>query len=772
MSFSSVKISRRAWLLLPVLFIAGAVFADYWQGYPDDVVSTFVGREACVECHTTETAAFTGSHHDLAMDLATDETVLGDFGNVTFEHDGLKNRLFRDGKKFMVHTEGPDGKMQDFEVKYVFGVDPLQQYMVEFDRDENATDDEVGRVQVLRISWDTKNQRWFYLRPPDVAEKLEPGDPLHWTGVAQRWQTMCAECHSTNLQRNFDVATQKYHTTFSEIDVSCEACHGPASLHVEMARGNSLFWDRHRGFGLAKLKGSDSHPQLETCAPCHSRRGVLDGSFHGGNAYHDHYNLELLRDDTYHADGQIKDEVYVYGSFLQSKMYHKGIRCSDCHDPHSLKLKHPGNETCTSCHQHPSGKYDTPSHHHHAVGTAGAQCVNCHMPHTTYMEVDARRDHSFRIPRPDLSVALGTPNACSSCHVKDQIESISARKRDSLKLYQDWLQAAEQGDTEVADAINATDQWCDDACEKWYGNDRQKPPHFGEALTALRTDDRVGVEKALRLIVRDESLAPVIARATALDELVNRGHREGTVVARQLIEQDATSDPIEPILLASAARAMSAASPSVAKSTLPPLLKHSSRLVRSETAKALVASGAYQTMVGTAAREVDQVLDDVKDELMYASDRAGSHMAWAMLSEQRGDYVDAITAYQNALAVEPQMTGARTNLAALLDSLVNASQRDPNAAKILSKIDAMLGQSADVQDWIARLRAEELPLLQRDADLASDNAAIQYRYGLALYLAGDLTGAREQLQRAVQLAPEVSDFQTALRLLNEKINEQ
>lgn len=770
MPVSIAKIPRRAWILLPVLFVAGAVFADYWRGYPSAAVATYVGRDACVECHATETAAFSGSHHDLAMDLATEETVLGDFNDVTFEHDGLKNRLFRDGDRFMAHTEGPDGKMQDFEVKYVFGVDPLQQYMVEFDRDENTKDEEVGRVQVLRITWDTKDQRWFYLRPPDVAEKLEPGDPLHWTGVAQRWQTMCAECHSTNLKRNFDVATQKYHTTFSEIDVSCEACHGPASLHVEMARGSSLFWDRHRGFGLAKLKGEDSHPQLETCAPCHSRRGVLDGSFHGGDVYDDHYNLELLREDTYHADGQIKDEVYVYGSFLQSKMYHKGIRCSDCHDPHSLKLKHPGNETCTSCHQHPSGKYDTPSHHHHAVGSEGAQCVNCHMPHTTYMEVDARRDHSFRIPRPDLSVALGTPNACSSCHVKDQLESLSAEKRDSLTLYQDWLQAADQGDQEVAKAIAKTDQWCDDACEKWYGAERQKPTHYAEALTALRANDQAGVQQALRWIIRDESLAPAIARATALDELVSRGHLEGPAAAKQLIEQNTTSEPIEPILLASAARAMSAASPSVAKASLRPLLKHSSRLVRSEAAKALVASGGYQTMVGTAARQVDEVLDDVKDELMHASDRAGSHMGWAMLSEQRGDYVEAITAYQNAIAVEPEMTGARTNLAAVLDNLVEASQRDQNAAKILSKIDLMLGESADIEDWIARLRAEELPLLQRDAALAFENAGIQYRYGLALYLAGDLTGAQKQLQRAVELAPEVRDFQTALRLLNEKLN--
>lgn len=760
-------------LVVAGLLIAGAVMADYLRSYPADAVATYIGRDSCAECHASETAAFTGSHHDLAMDLATDETVVGDFNDAIFEHDGLQNRLFRDGKKYMVHTEGPDGKMQDFEVKYVFGVDPLQQYMVEFDRDENTKDDEVGRVQVLRISWDTKNKNWFYLRPPDVPEKLEPDDPLHWTGVAQRWQTMCAECHSTNLKRNFDVATQEYHTTFSEIDVSCEACHGPASLHVEMARGKSLFWDRHLGFGLARLKGADSHPQIETCAPCHSRRGVLDGSFEGGNEFCNHYSLELLREDTYHADGQIKDEVYVYGSFVQSKMYHKGIRCTDCHDPHSLKLKHPGNETCTSCHQHPTGKYDIPSHHHHAVGSEGAKCVNCHMPHTTYMDVDARRDHSFRIPRPDLSVEIGTPNACSGCHVKDQLESLPEDKRDELTLYQDWLLLAQEGDEEVASAIAKTNQWCDEACEKWHGDARAQPTHYAEAFTALREGDRSGVQKALRLIaLADDPLAPVIAKATALDELVQRGHREGIAAAKQLIDDDA-KDPgkAEPLLLASAARAMSGSRPAVAKKTLLPLIVNSSRLVRSEAAKALVASGGYQSMIGREKKPVDAVLDDVKNELMYASDRAGSHMGWAMMSEQRSDFVEAIKAYQNAIAVEPKMTGARTNLAALLDQLAEPAGQSRQAAEVLSKINGMLGDS-DVSDWAEQLRAEELPLLQRDAGLASENAAIQYRYGLALYLSGDLTNAQKQLQLAVELAPEVPDFQTALRLLSEKLSEK
>ena len=511
-----------------MLLVAGGVLADYWSAKPQGIQPSFVGRSACIDCHQAEAEKFHGSHHDLAMDLATDETVLADFNDAEIEHDGIVSRMFRDGKRFMVHTEGPTGEMEDFEIKYVFGVTPLQQYMVEFDRSPDMRPDEIPRVQVLRISWDTKNKRWFYLRPPDVADKLEPDDPLHWTGIAQRWQTMCANCHSTNLKNNFDPATQQYHTTFSEIDVSCEACHGPGSLHIELANTKSIFWDRNYRYGLAELKGSDTEPQLQTCAPCHSRRGLLDESFHAGDLYTDHYNLETLGRETYHDDGQIKDEVYVYGSFIQSKMYHKGIRCTDCHDPHSLQLIHPGNETCTSCHQHAAGKYDVPSHHHHKPGTPGASCVNCHMPETTYMEVDPRRDHSLRIPRPDLSVKLGTPNACSRCHVADQLPKLAEDMREQYaeKEYADWLLAAEQGEESISDAIQATDQWCDEACETWYGEKRQKPYHFAEPLHAFRSGQPDSLEGLVDMIQRPLDSVPEIAKATALRELAESGRAE------------------------------------------------------------------------------------------------------------------------------------------------------------------------------------------------------------------------------------------------------
>ena len=736
-----------------VLLICGVVFADYWSAVPLSVQPTFVGRSACVDCHQDETSAFTGSHHDLAMDIATDETVIGDFNDVTFEHDGLVNRLFRDGERFMVHTEGEDGKMRDFEVKYVFGVDPLQQYMVEFDRTDDMDDTEVARVQVLRISWDTNAKRWFYLRPPDVDEKLVPDDPLHWTGIAQRWQTMCADCHSTNLKRNFDPEVQKYHTTFSEIDVSCEACHGPGSLHVELANKRSLFWDRNHGYGLARLKGDDAEPQLQTCAPCHSRRGLLDEQFTGGKKYFDHYQLELLMPETYHADGQIKDEVYVYGSFIQSKMYHKGIRCTDCHDPHSLKLKFKGNETCTSCHQHAAGKYDVVSHHHHEPGTPGAMCVNCHMPHTTYMEVDPRRDHSLRVPRPDLSVKIGTPNACSGCHVKDNVKEIPKDVRPQLQEYADWLLAAENGDDAVEEVLEKTNEWCDAACEKWYGSERKKPLHFAEPLAAFRAGKSGAVRDLLRLVSQPDELAPAIARATALSELGNAGIASALPKAKEA----AKNQDEHPLVRAAAVNVYMNAPPQTITKDLLPLLDDPTKLVRNEAARVLVASGAHANLGGSARSKVELATRSVADAMMVASDRSGAHMGWAGLLEQQGRYQEAIDAYATAIRVEPKTAGPRTNLAALLEGLAQQTQGV---------------QSAKMLEQASQLRKEELPLLARDADLAAENAFVQYRYGLALYLDGQLDKSLKQLKRAVELEPDVEQFQTALQLLKERIENE
>jgi len=191
--------------------------------------ATYAGSKTCVPCHRAHYDAWLGSNHERAMQLADAKTVQGNFRDASLKHFGVTSRFFTRAGKFLVHTEGAHGTLGNFEVKYTFGVEPLQQYLIAFPG---------GRLQSLTFAWDTRpaaqgGQRWFSLYPDT---RIPPNDPLHWTGPDQNWNYQCAACHSTNLRKNYDAAAKRYATTWSEIDVACEACHGPGSRHVDWGK--------------------------------------------------------------------------------------------------------------------------------------------------------------------------------------------------------------------------------------------------------------------------------------------------------------------------------------------------------------------------------------------------------------------------------------------------------------------------------------------------------------------------------------------------------
>ena len=684
--------SRRLTLALAISvagLAAAVAAADWWTCKPPGLVASYVGGRACAECHPDELRAWTGSDHDRAMDLATPDTVLGDFDDRQFTYQGVTSRMFRKGDTFFIHTEGPDGTMEDFQIRYTLGVRPLQQYMVEFPD---------GRVQVLRITWDTAKKQWFYVPPPDVLDqRIEPDDPLHWTGTAQNWNHMCAECHSTNLEKNYDLATNTFHTTFSEIDVSCEACHGPGSLHVELANSRSLFWDRRYGYGLAGLK--DQRTQIESCAVCHSRRNVVRPGFRPGKPLLDFYEPALLEEGLYHADGQILDEVYVYGSFLQSRMYREGIRCTDCHEPHTARIKFQGNRLCTQCHL--KGQYDGPAHHHHPIDSTGALCVECHMPATNYMVVDPRRDHSLRVPRPDLSVRLGTPNACNRCH-------------------------HEEGETT---------QWAAEKVVEWYGPKRPDDPHYAPAIAAGRSETRDARSQLDQLLRRPKT--PAIVRATAVALLGHSPDPDASSATTQ-----ALTDP-DPLARTAAARSLPVDTADALLRSFGPLLMDPIRSVRLAAAMRLV--GVPRTRFPNEQRRAfDEALIEYREQQAASSDRAASHLNLGNLAASLGDARGAIREFHRAIELEPYLTGSRSNLAGLLE------------------------RTDGDRDEVRRLREEELNLLKRDAQLLPENAVVQYRYGLMLYLLGHLDASQRAMEATCRLQPTSYDFRLFLTLLYEK----
>ncbi|MEM6330442.1 MAG: HEAT repeat domain-containing protein [Planctomycetota bacterium] len=704
------RLASAGWLTLAALAAVAccagvAVYADWYRAAPPDALrqATYVGRQSCVACHQQQHAEWTGSHHDKAMDLATDRSVLGDFNNAEFTRLGLTTRFFRDGPRFMVNTEGPDGELADFEVKYTFGVDPLQQYMVEF---------EDGRVQVLRVSWDTRRRRWFYLTVPGEADsRLEPGDPFHWTGVTQNWNTTCAVCHSTQLEKNYDLATDTYNTAWSEIDVSCEACHGPASLHVELAGARSLFWDRRHGYGLAKLKGLDPTAQVESCVKCHARHAnPIHSDFRPGTPVLDSYEPATLREGLYHADGQILDEVYVYGSFLQSKMHAQGVRCSDCHNPHSLELEAFGNQMCAKCHQ--PAQYDVVSHHHHpdpqpGVRSAGASCIACHMTSRVYMDLDERHDHSFRIPRPDLTVAIGTPTACNTSHTekKENAEWAASKVRD-------WYGDRSTG----ADGL-PKDAW-------------DRAPHWGLAIAAGRAGEAGGEEKLIRLARRNT--APAIARATAVELL----QRYPTPGAQRAVA--AALESPEPLVRIAAARSIGPLTPDPQEraTLLAPLVTDPIAGVRIAAARAL-APAPPSLLSRDQERGVAEGLEAFRHRQAYDSDRGGAHRALANLARELGDRQTTIDELRLAIRLEPYFAGPRDELALTLDPRRDAEE-------------------------IARLRREEIERLRRDTAFDPTNHYGLFRLGVLLAVTGSVQDAAGPLRQACELAPTAADYHNAL----------
>jgi len=680
--------------MMNLFFLLIALFFGSTASY---AAPHYVGEQACQSCHLKEHKQWQGSHHDLAMQEANKKTVLGDFNNAKFTKLGVTSRFFQRDGRFMVNTEGSDNSSQDFEISYTFGVYPLQQYMVKFPQ---------GKIQVLDIAWDSRTkeqggQRWFSLHP---NERIKADDVLHWTGPNLNWNYMCADCHSTNLKKNYNAATQSYNTQWDVINVSCEACHGPASAHLDWtktAEKNS----KHKGFTIDLSNATQNHWQIngqthkpellsdpaagkqkiELCAKCHSRRSQLDDDFVPGDNFRDHYLPSLLTDALYYPDGKIKDEVYVYGSFVQSKMYQAGVTCSDCHNPHSLELKAMGDKVCAQCHLETD--YASSKHHFHQQDSKGASCIVCHMPAKTYMGVDERNDHSFRIPRPDLAEQLVMPDACTLCH-KDK-----------------------------------KSPWAADAIKKWLG----KAPHgyqkFSPALQALNQQD----EQALNLaygVLLDE--APSIAKATVLGYLGDYPSRQTLMTALQMLRsKDAGMRRQALVALQSFPLQHTVAQ-------IFPLLNDPVKTVRLEAVRTLAAvpSGAMEKQ---QADLLAKVIEEYRQSLLFSADRPESQVALAQLYSQQGQGAKTEAAFKQALVLQPKFIPIYINYADFLQQ----NHREKEAFKLLKRglkvtDDAVIYHALGL--WYVRHqnKAKGMEKLQQAAQKDLDNARYQYVYAVAL----------------------------------------
>ncbi len=697
----------------------------YRIGHPWPVASAyFIGSEKCRTCHQPEYELWKGSNHYHAMEVASDASVRGDFNNATIEHFGFVSRFYRQGGKFFIHTQGPGGVMGDFEITYTFGWTPLQQYLIPFPG---------GRLQCLPIAWDVKAGRWYQLNPD---QPVSPKDWLYWTNAAQNWNGMCAACHSTNLKKNYNVQTDTYQTTWSDISVGCEACHGPGSRHVKWAELPDMARPPVENFDLpVRTTRMKSRELVELCAPCHSRRTSLGDYTHTEVDLLDTMLPTLLNRDLYFPDGQILAEDYVYGSFTQSKMYARDVRCSDCHNVHSMKLVKDGNNLCLQCHR--ASDYDSSQHHFHKkkvekgdpiksaegrvlfeVGT-GAECVQCHMPGRYYMGVHYRLDHSIRKPRPDLGVKLGVPDACTRCHV------------------------------------DKTRRWSDETITKWYGPGRRL--HYGEIIQSGRNHQPGAAADLIHLA--GDPLYPVIVRATALELLESYpGNDSNAALERALMDSEA-------LIRRTAATNLQNADPKRYVRLLAPLIYDPVKAVRIEAASKLVGQPSL-LLTGDQHRMFDRTLKEYIAAMEYSGDFAFGRYNLGNLYAAIGESQKAIDSFSAAIKIDDMSYPAKVNLAMLYTQMGRNTEAEP----LLAEVVRVYPELYDVQYSLGLLLAEEKKYTEAESHLElaarglPDASRVHYNLGLLYDYLGKSRQAEAALRLAVELEPGNMDYLHALAL--------
>jgi predicted CXXCH cytochrome family protein len=664
----------------------------------------FIDEKRCASCHAEQAAAFTKSNHAKAMAVADAKTVRANFDGARFEHDGILTTFFKRGHQFFVRTEGPDGNEGEFQVKYTFAYEPLQQYLVDIGG---------GRLQALDLAWDTNRREWFWL---GTGRPAKPGTTYHWTGPFYRWNRTCIDCHSTDPQANFRPETGEYKSTYVATSIGCQSCHGGGAKHVELAEAGAS--QSVAGFGLAP-------PDQNVCRGCHSRRTKLLSGYGPGKAFLDHFSPDLLRSDLYFPDGQILDEVFEYGSFQQSKMARAGVVCLDCHRQHEATLKAEGNAVCTQCHTEakperfanfdPSGSFDTPAHTRHREGSVGALCVNCHMPEHTYMKVDPRRDHSFVIPRPDLSIAYSTPNACTTCHA------------------------------------GQTNEWAAETMDKWYGPRWRERPTIAHAFAGAARNDPAAIGALRSLVTGREQSA--IVKGSAIVEMTRLG---GEAIIADVTAAAANPDPLVRL---GAAQAAGNLPPDRRLGAIGKLLSDETRAVRLAAVTAL-GNAPTADLLGDQRRSFDIALEDLRAYVQANADMAEAQNAYGLFLMGQRQADNAAVALRRAISLDRSLAGAHANLAELYRATGQNEKSESTYAEAIkiSPEDPLLRYGHALSLVRAKNMTGAIDELEASVRLSPANAQYRTTLAIALDSVGRTDEAFDMLSEALANGPANTDL--------------
>jgi len=568
-----------------------------------------------------------------------------------------------------------------------------------------------GRWQPHELAFDTVKHEWFNVFG---NEDRHPDEWGHWTGRGMNWNSMCAQCHMTGFQKNYDAAADTYHSTWVEQGIGCIQCHGPTAPDHGKKSAVATTGPIPPFFG-------DRGKMMQTCAPCHARNEQLTLNFQPGDNYSDHYRVTLpVEPGVFYPDGQQRDEDFNWTSVLLSRMGHAGVTCMDCHDPHTTKTILPvaNNLLCLQCHSAPGRvlpggvravPIDPVAHSHHAEGSAGNSCIACHMPTTNYMQRVPRHDHGWLKPDPLMTKELGIPNACSKCHADQSV---------------DWA---------VAKA------------DEWYGAKLDSRQRTRARAVAAAQAGRPDAPASLLAVLAQEDIPAWRATYLSLLARYPLGQEEMKAGRAALT----ASDPIE---RSAAVRLFTGYEP--AKEWVRPLLKDPIRLVRLDAEWML----SRELAAGSPERK------EFDAYLALSLDQPSGHLRLGQDLANRDKLPEAEKEIAQAARWDPFSAGIQDAHGMVLsamgrkqeaaEKLERAAELQPNDAPSALRAGLALAETGKLAE------AEQAFRLAVTRDPKFDRA--WYNLGLLLSQKEQLPEAASALSKATALAPGVADYPYAL----------
>ncbi len=678
--------------------------------------AAYGGSASCKECHEEAYELWAKSHHGLAERLPDPKLEEPAFEPAqTFRHETQQTSLRRTNDVYEVVTAGLQNTQEVFQVERIIGNLPLRQMLVPFPG---------GRWQATEACWDPRSNEWFNVYG---AEDRRPGEWGHWTGRGMNWNTMCATCHNTRLRKNYDATNDLFRTMMVERGVGCESCHGPMKNHNEWQYAN-----KGKDLKDPTIKKISRDQMLDTCAACHSRRGEITGDPKPGDSFFDHHLLSIVDEsDLFYPDGQIRDEDYEVTAFLGSKMFHKGVRCVDCHDFHSAKVRLPGNIMCMSCHgpgqtnapvinpvthsQHKVFGFDTNGvmldfdlgdYKPNTIKETGGECVNCHMPQTPYMQRHWRHDHGFTIPDPLLTKQFGIPNACNRCHQDKSVD------------------------------------WSLEYVEKWYGEKMNRPyRQRAQTIARAKNGDEAVREALVKMLQTDEQDYWRAVAANMLERWVGEPH----IAAALVNKLGDTNALVRQNIIQTLATLGETITPEI-RAALEERLPNASRNVRVVAAQVLAPTLKLSSL---AASELLHMLN-------HNADQPAGQMQLGAFALARGDTTTALRYFQTAAKWDPYSPGIRHETAIVLSQL----GRPREALTELQEAVRLAPRDAEFRFKLALAwnelgdSAKALVELEAAVKLDPRHARAGYNLGLARHATGNPSGAIQALLTAEAAAPQ------------------